>query len=111
MAAVLKEEDFVEARIARIESDVAHIQTDISDLKSDVRELKKEMKETNEKIGGLRADMNKELGALRGEMLTMGATLGGKIDKGVLQTRLWVAMGALCFLVQLLSHAFHWLGF
>jgi len=41
MAAVLKEEDFVEARIARLESDVANIRSDVSELKTDMRELKK----------------------------------------------------------------------
>ena len=125
MAAVLKEEDFVEARIARIESDVAHIQTDISDLKSDVRELKKEMGKTNDTIGALRADMGRQFGEanekyielwgeiklLRQEMKTMFATLDAKIDKVAAETRLWVLGMVLTVLLQFLSHAFHWLGF
>jgi predicted nucleic acid-binding Zn-ribbon protein len=111
MAAVLKEEDFVEARIARLEADVAHIRTDISDLKKDMGEVKKDVADLRVEISDLRGEVNEKIGGLRGEMLAMGATLSGKIDKVMLETRLWVVGGALCVLLQFLSHAFHWLGF
>jgi hypothetical protein len=39
MAAVLKEDDFVEARIAKLESDVGHIRSDVAETKTHVRDL------------------------------------------------------------------------
>jgi uncharacterized coiled-coil protein SlyX len=137
MAAVLKEDDFVEARIARLESDVAHIRTDIADMKQDIGEVKKDVAglradlgalraDMNEADGSLRAEMNREIGsvradmtrqfgavnekitALRGEMLTMGATLSAKIDNVNLQTRLWLVGWVVYLAYQVASRAFHW---
>ena len=99
MAAVLREEDFVEARIARLEADVAHIRTDISDVKKDVGELKEDV-----------SDLKVGLTGLRGEMNAMGEKLSGRIDKAILETRVWILSGAIAALLALLSHAFHWLG-
>lgn len=128
MAAALKEDGFVEARIARLESDVAHMRSDISKLENDMGEVKKGVSdlrvevsnlrgEMNEKIGGLRADMTREIGSvneriidLHGETHAMGATLSGKIDKAIAETRLWILGGVLAVLMNVLSQRFHWLG-
>jgi archaellum component FlaC len=106
MAAVLKEEDFVEARIARIESDVAHMRTDISELKADFRDLKGEMGELKKDVGDLKVGLT----GLRGDMNALGEKLSGRIDKAILETRIWMLSGAMAALLALLSHAFHWLG-
>ena len=78
MAAVLKEEDLVETRIARLEADVANIRSDVSELKSDMGEVKKDV-----------LDLKVKVSDLQGQMKTMFATLDAKIDKVALQTRLW----------------------
>jgi chromosome segregation ATPase len=101
MAAVLKEEHLVEARIARLEADVAHIRSDVSKLENDMGEVKK----------GL-SDLRVEVSDLRGELRTMGAALTGKIDKAIAETRLWILVlgGILAVLMNVLSQRFHWLG-
>lgn len=79
MAAMLKEEDFVEARIARLEADVAHMRSDISELKTDMGEVKKDVSDLKVKVSDLRGDMKEGF-----------ATLDAKIDKVAADTRVWV---------------------
>ena len=96
-AAVLKEEDFVEARIARLEADVTNVRSDISELKSDMREVKKDV-----------LDLKVKVSELGGEMKAMFATLDAKIDKAALQTRLWFLMVLVPALVSASNVVWHW---
>ena len=93
MAAVLKEEDFVEQRIARLESDVAHMRTDISELKSDFRETRKE-------IGDIRVDLVRLDGKVE--------ALDVKIDKKAAENRVWTLMTFAGVLVSVANVVFHW---
>jgi len=108
MAAVLQEEDFVEARIARLEADVVNIRTDVSELKADVREIRKEVGAIRlqmvQKIGELRNEMYEKIEALRGEMRALSA----KIDKKAAETRVWTLMTLAGVLVSVTNVVFHW---
>jgi hypothetical protein len=83
MAAVLQEEVFVEARIARLESDVANLKVELGALL------------TNDFLRDIRA---------------MSAALNAQMDKLLFETRVGSAFVLLCLLFQIVTHAFHWLG-
>jgi predicted RNase H-like nuclease (RuvC/YqgF family) len=75
MSAVVKEEDFVEARIARLESDGAHIRSDVSEMKTDIRELKKIIGDLKCRVIGLRSEIQRLDIRLSGEIRNLDAKL------------------------------------
>jgi outer membrane murein-binding lipoprotein Lpp len=93
MAAVLKEEDFVEARIARLESDVAHLRSDMTEVRADIRELQHDVSELKASVAGLYGKVD----ALREEMKRHNA-----------QTRVWMLMIICGFALNFLAHALKW---
>ena len=104
MSAVMKEEDFVEARIARLESDVAHIRSDMSEMKTDIRELKHEVGGLKEKHGELHGEFKE----LRGEFKALDAKLDAsvkmllaEIAKSAANTRVWMVLALVASLTGL----------
>jgi chromosome segregation ATPase len=121
MAAVLREEKFVEARIARLESDVAHIRTDVSELKQEMGEFRKDLGSVKEtlaghqgqfaalraEIQGLRVEMNVKFEVITGKIESFRAEMVGKIA----ETRVWmltalggVLLGIANIVLQLVRH-------
>lgn len=93
MSAVLKKEDLVETRIARLESDVAHIRSDVSEVKADTRELKHDVGGLKEKHGELHGEFKElrgEFKALDTKLDTSVEMLLAEIGKSEAKTRAWV---------------------
>ena len=104
MSAVLKEEDFVEARIARLESDVAHIRTDVSEAKTDIRELNNGVGVLKEKAVELSGDIKK----LDVKVDKTAAELRTEIAKASNSVRNWV-IGLIFLVLGAMAHGFKWL--
>ena len=104
MSAVLKEEDFVEARIARLESDVAHIRSDMSEAKTDIRELKSGVGDLNKKVVELGGDIK----SLDIKVDKTAAELREGIAKASLSITLWV-IGMIFVVLGTMAHGFKWL--
>lgn len=113
--AALAMAEMTETRLDRLESDVTHIRSDVIDLKADVRELRKGVADTNEKIGGLRADMQQQIGDLRDDMRKEFADLHNELAanskaviRGDLTNRIWMLLTGAAIL-GVLAHGLHWL--
>ena len=104
MSAVLKEEDFVEARIARLESDVAHIRTDVAEAKTDIRELNNGIGVLKEKAVELSGDIKK----LDVKVDKTAADLRAEIVKASLSITIWV-IGLILVVLGVMAHGFKWL--
>ena len=104
MAAVMREGDFVEARLARVESDVEHIRGDLSEVKTDIRELKKNAQGLKGEVAALRSEMKEGFAKLCGEMNLLGSDL----RREMLLTRIWT-LAQLGAMAVLIARAFKWI--
>jgi uncharacterized coiled-coil protein SlyX len=112
MAAVLKEEEFVEARIARLESDVAHIRTDVSELKKEMGEVRRDIGDVRKELGSVKeilAGHQGQFAALRVEMNGLVGSLRAEMIAKIAENRVWTLMTLAGVVVMVLNTAFHWL--
>jgi predicted nucleic acid-binding Zn-ribbon protein len=108
MSAVLKEEDFVEARIARLESDVAHIRSDVSEMKTDIRELKQGVGDLNKKVAEISGEIKNVDARLDAKIDKVAAVLQAEIAKSLSSVRVWW-IGTVLALVGMIAHGFKWI--
>jgi outer membrane murein-binding lipoprotein Lpp len=89
MAALPKEKNVVEARIAGLESDVSHIRSKLTEVQADAREAKEGVNELRVTVAEMRGDM----GILRSDMHTLRSdmnTLRSDMKAAIASVRVWV---------------------
>jgi predicted nucleic acid-binding Zn-ribbon protein len=112
---MLKEDETVEERVARLEADVSNIRTDISEMKVDIRELRTSLAqsrlENQREFATVRTEMQGIAKTLRDEIRELRdaqANMRREITRTSLTDRIWMLMTGATIL-GIMAHGFKWI--